>query len=268
MLKKIITISVMALIVIGCATSSLGRQQLMLLSDTEMDGMGAEAFEQLKQKTPIENDSRTNGYVKCIAEAILEVSESRIPQNEWEIVVFRDDSANAFALPGGKIGVHTGLLKVAKNADQLATVIGHEVAHVRENHSNERVSQTTFLEQGLTLVQALANPQSALGQQLMQLLGLGAQFGVILPYSRKHESEADEVGLFLMAKAGFDPRESVNLWQNMSQGGGEASPEFFSTHPAHGTRINQLNAAMNRAMEMYQKAKASGKEPNCRMRRQ
>lgn len=268
MLKKIIVTSVIAFILIGCATSSLGRKQLMLMPEAEMDAMGGEAFKQLKEKTPIEDDSRTNRYVKCIADAILEVSESRIPQNDWEVVVFRDETANAFALPGGKIGVHTGLLKIANSPDQLAAVIGHEIAHVRENHSNERVSQTTFLEQGLGLVQALANPQSPLGQQLMQLLGLGAQFGITLPYSRKHETEADQVGLFLMAKAGFDPRESVKLWENMGQGGGEAPPEFFSTHPSHVTRINQLNAELNRAMPLYQEAKASGKDPNCRMRQQ
>ncbi|RKZ75171.1 MAG: M48 family peptidase, partial [Candidatus Parabeggiatoa sp. nov. 1] len=221
MLKKLVLTSIITFILISCATSSLGRKQLTMVPAEEMDAMGAEAFEQLKEKTPIEGNRRTNSYVKCVADAIIEVSESQIPIDKWEVVVFRDETANAFALPGGKIGVHTGLLNVAKNQDQLAAVIGHEVGHVRENHSNERVSQASLLEQGLSLVQIVSDPQSQMGQQLMKLLGLGSQYGIIMPYSRKHESEADEVGLYLMAKAGFKPEESVTLWENMSQSGGE-----------------------------------------------
>ncbi|EDN72130.1 Peptidase M48, Ste24p [Beggiatoa sp. SS] len=144
-------------------------------------------------------------------------------------------------------------------------MLGHEIAHVLADHSNERVSQELALQQGFNVAQALGNVQSPGGKQLMGLLGLGAQVGLILPYSRSHESEADEMGLYLMAKAGFDPRESIRLWENMGQGSGEQQPEFFSTHPAHETRINRLNKNMNRAMQFYQKAKASGKNPRCRL---
>lgn len=270
MLRKLVVIGITVFILISCATSPLGRKQFKMMPSDQMSTMGAEAFEQIKQQTPAETNKRINNYVNCIATAIVQVSNSPIKQ--WETLVFRDDTANAFALPGGKIGVHTGLLNVAKTQHQLAAVVGHEVAHVLADHSNERVSQEFALQQSMTLLQALGSPQSPMGQQLMGLLGLGAQMGVILPYSRKHESEADEMGLYLMAKAGFDPRESIRLWQNMSQGEGEGEsegeggqpPEFLSTHPSHENRIARLNQIMKRAMQFYQQAKASGKNPRCK----
>ena len=178
--------------------------------------------------------------------------------------MFDDQSANAFALPSGKIGVHTGLLKVTSNQDQLAAVIGHEVGHVLAQHSNERMSTQMVVSQGVNLVGAIAAPQSALGQVAVGALGIGAQYGVILPYSRTHESEADKIGLDLMAKAGFDPRESVELWMNMNRAaGGGQSLEILSTHPSHETRIEDLNNRMADAMELFRQAKSLGKNPNC-----
>jgi predicted Zn-dependent protease len=179
-------------------------------------------------------------------------------------VVFRDDAANAFALPGRKIGVNTGLLKVAENQHQLATVIGHEVAHVLSQHANERVSQQFAVDQGLGLINAIASPRSVTGQTLMGLLGVGAQYGILLPYSRVQESEADILGLDLMAKAGFDPRESVKLWVNMGKAGGGQPPEFLSTHPSDRTRISGLNAHMAVALDLQNKARQAGKRPDCR----
>jgi predicted Zn-dependent protease len=261
MFKKLIILKLSILILASCATSPLGRQQLQLMPADQMNAMGAEAFKQLKQGTPTESNAEVNAYVTCVANAVLEVSDTQAQQ--WEVQVFRDDTANAFALPGGKIGVHTGLLDIAENQHQLAAVIGHEITHVLANHSNERVSQEFAVQQGMALAQALGNVNSPTGQMLMGLLGVGAKVGVILPFSRIHESEADEMGLYLMAKAGFDPRESVRLWQNMSQGGGEQPPEFLSTHPSHDTRIEDLNQAMPKAMQLYQQAQANGKNPHC-----
>ncbi|MCK5876046.1 MAG: M48 family metallopeptidase [Candidatus Marithrix sp.] len=258
MLKKIITISLTTLILVSCVTSPLGRKQLTFMPADQMDTMGVEAFSQMKQDTPIETSSKTNRYVTCIANALIKVSDK---ETEWEVVVFRDDTANAFALPGGKIGVHTGLLKIAENQHQLAAVIGHEIGHVLANHSNERVSQEFILSQGLSLVQSLSNVQSPMGQQLMGLLGIGAKYGIMLPYSRTHESEADEMGLYFMAKAGFKPQESVNLWQNMGAGNDSQPPEFASTHPSHDTRISNLNRAMGKAQQLYKQA---DNKPNCR----
>jgi predicted Zn-dependent protease len=243
----------------GCATSPTGRSQLMLMPDSQMNQMGLQAFDNIKGKTPVESNRTTNQYVQCVANAI-----TREVRGTWEVVVFKDDSANAFALPGGKIGVNTGLLKVATNQDQLATVIGHEVAHVQAHHSNERVSQQFAVEQGIGLINAVASPSSGTGQTLMGLLGVGAQYGVLLPYSRLQESEADLIGLKYMARAGFDPRESTRLWTNMGRANSGQPPEFLSTHPSHGTRISDLQKAIPEALQLQTRAQQQGKRPACR----
>ena len=260
MLKKIVVVLI-TLLVISCVTSPTGRKQLVLMPVDQVDAMGVEAFNTIKQETPLETNSQVNRYVTCVANAIIQVSNSTV--KSWEIAVFKDESANAFALPGGKIGVNTGLLKVAEDQNQLGTVIGHEVAHVLANHSNERVSQEYAIQQGMELIQAVTNVQTQMGQTMMGLLGVGAQFGILLPYSRVHESEADLLGLNLMATAGFDPRASITLWQNMERAGGSDPPEFLSTHPSHSTRINDLQNAMNNALPLYQQAQVSGRRPNC-----
>ena len=258
MLKKLLPMLI-AISLGGCATSPTGRSQLLIMSDNEMDQMGAQSFADLKKKLPIEKSRAVNAYVGCVATSITnEVG------GDWEVVVFKESSANAFALPGRKIGVHTGLLSVATNQHQLAAVLGHEVAHVLANHGNERVSQQTAVSQGLSMTQAVLNPQSEMGRTGMGLLGLGTQYGIIMPFSRAHESEADIYGLDLMAQAGFDPRESVALWVNMSKAGGQAPPEFMSTHPAHDTRIGDLQKHMPEALNFQAAALAKGKKPKCK----
>jgi predicted Zn-dependent protease len=246
-------------LIVSCATSPTGRSQLVLMPDSEINQMGLQAFTTIKKETRVESSTVTNRYVQCVAQAI-----TREVGGNWEVVVFDDPAANAFALPGGKIGVYTGLLKVAENQDQLATVIGHEVAHVLARHSNERVSQKFAVEQGLGLINAIANPQSGTGQTLMGLLGVGAQYGVLLPYSRIQESEADTMGLDLMAKAGFDPRESIKLWRNMDRAGSGQPPEFLSTHPSHSSRISDLNRHMQVALQLRSRAQQQGKRPACK----
>lgn len=250
-----------AVLLSSCATSPLGRHQLLLMPDSQMDEMGITAYQQIKTEQSVSRDGTTNNYVNCVANALLGALEK---QGNWEVNVFVDPSANAFALPGGKIGVNSGLLDVAQNADQLAAVIGHEIGHVQAKHGNERMSIQTATETSMQMLQALSGEPSPEKQQLFGLLGLGSQVGISLPFSRKHEAEADIIGLQLMAKAGFDPRESVSLWQNMAKAGGAAQPEFLSTHPANSTRINGLQHHMNDAMALYNNAKSSGKSPQCR----
>ena len=183
----------------------------------------------------------------------------------WEVVVFEADQANAFALPGYKIGVYTGLLKYAKNQDQLAAVMGHEVAHVIAEHGNERVSNQMATEAGLSIAAVLlGTEQDSNTALIMAGLGLGAQYGVILPFSRSHESEADLIGLELMAKAGFNPEESVTLWQNMAQSG-LSPPEFMSTHPSSDTRIKQLRERIPQVQPAYQQAVKKGQRANCKL---
>jgi len=243
----------------GCATSPMGRSQLTLMPDSEMSAMGGQAFLNLRQKTPLLQNQRANDYVECVAQAL-----AREAGGQWEVAVFQDPAANAFALPGGKIGVNSGMLNVAANQHQLAAVIGHELSHVIARHSNERISQDMAVKQGLSMVQAVANPTSATGQVAMGLLGVGAEYGVLLPYSRIQESEADLMGLDLMAKAGFDPQESIGLWTNMGRASGGAQPaEFMSTHPSHATRIQDLNSRMPAALALSRQAQANGKHPQC-----
>ena len=250
---------VVATLGVACATTPLGRRQLVLFPETEMAAMGVAAYDKLKTEMPISKDAAKQRYVRCVADAIttrLRPDESTGP---WEVTLFEEDSANAFALPGRKIGVHTGLLSVASNQHQLATVLGHEVAHVLARHSNERVSNQYAAQTGLQLAGAIASGSP----QLMGLLGVGAQVGVLLPFSRTQESEADKLGLDLMARAGFDPRESVPLWQNMARAGGAAQPEFLSTHPSHGTRIQELTARIPHVLPGYESARAAGLRPAC-----
>ena len=258
-MRSYLSILIFSILVTGCTTSPTGRSQLMLMPAGEIDQMGVQAFTNLKKETPVDKQAVTNHYVQCIANAI-----TREVGGTWEVVVFRDDAVNAFALPGGKIGVYTGLLKVAKNQDQLATVIGHEVAHVQAHHANERVSQSFAVEQGLNLISAAASPQSGAGQSLMGMLGVGAQYGILMPFSRIQESEADMLGLDLMARAGFDPRESIQLWKNMAHSGGGQPPEFLSTHPSNSTRINDLIARLPHALQLRQLAQQRGRHPNCK----
>ncbi|MDO6461404.1 M48 family metallopeptidase [Granulosicoccaceae sp. 1_MG-2023] len=247
----------------ACAVSPTGQHQLKLFPDSQMAEMGVSAYAEMKQSTPASSDPVVSGYVNCVANAITSALDS---QTSWEVTVFEDEQVNAFALPGGKIGVYTGLLEVAENQDQLATVIGHEVAHVLADHGNARVSATYATQAGLALatIIGVATIDDPNKRQLLGLLGVGAQVGLLLPYGRSQETEADIVGLDLMAKAGFDPRESVPLWQNMAAAGSGGTPEFLSTHPSNERRIENLSAEIPGAMELREKARAAGRRPDCR----
>ncbi len=259
-LRFICTQALLVFLIHACATSPLGRSQLALIPDSEINQMGAQAFEVQKKNLPISNDPEMNRYVQCVAGTL-----TRQIKGQWEIVVFEEQSPNAFALPSGKIGVHSGLLQVARDQHQLAAVVGHEIGHVVARHSNERVSQQFAAQTGLALSEILigATVTSGTGQLLMGLLGVGTQYGILMPFSRIQESEADLIGLDLMAKSGFDPRESINLWQNMATVGGGSPVEFLSTHPSHGTRIEDLQQRMPQAVDLWQNARNQGYNPDC-----
>ncbi|MGR9114220.1 MAG: M48 family metallopeptidase [Gammaproteobacteria bacterium] len=259
MFNKSILALVSACLLSACATSPTGRTQLTFMPDAQVNQMGLQAFDDLKKQKPISSNHQYGQFVNCVAKALTYETGG-----QWEVVIFEDKSLNAFALPGNKIGIHTSMVDLVDNQDQLAAVIGHEIGHVLAKHSNERLSQEFAVSQGIALVQAVTAPQTALGQTAIGLLGIGAQYGVILPYSRLHESEADVIGLDLMAKAGFDPRQSINLWHKMDQAGNGQPAEFLSTHPSHGTRIQELQKRMPQAMQYRQQALAIGKQPQCR----
>lgn len=259
MFKKIFPVLATACLLTACVTSPTGRSQFAFMPDDQINQMGLQAFDTLKKQKPISTNSRYNNLASCIAGAITQQTGGN-----WEVVVFEDNTPNAFALPGNKIGIHTGLITLVNNQDQLAAVIGHEIGHVLAKHSNERASQEMAVSQGMSIIQAVSAPQTTLGQTALGLLGVGAQFGILMPYSRIHESEADMIGIDLMAKAGFDPRQSIGLWQKMEQASQGRQPiEFMSTHPSHATRIQDLEKHMPQAMNLFQQAQAQGKQPHC-----
>jgi predicted Zn-dependent protease len=251
---------------VGCETNPYtGRKQLLMTSISQEMQMGAQAYNQVKSdpKMRVSQDPREIEPVKRVAARIVEAAKrskyaEMAQQFQWEVTVIKDDkTANAFALPGGKMAVYTGIFPMAKTEAGLAAVMGHEVVHALARHGAERMSQGQVANIGLQVVGAaigLSGGDPMLGQATMAALGVGAQVGVLLPFSRKHESEADYVGILLAADAGYDPRESVALWERMAQASGGGGPaEFLSTHPSHGTRIDQLRQWMPEAMAIYQK---------------
>lgn len=257
MLKKIILTLITASLLAACVTSPTGRSQFIAMPEAQIDQMGLKTFSALKNQKPISRNPQFNHLTHCIANAITQQTGGR-----WEVVVFQDKSFNAFALPGNKIGVYSGLIQfVGGNQNQLAAVIGHEVGHVLAKHSNERASQQLVVQQGMGILQ-----QTALGQSptTLGLLGLGAQYGVLMPFSRTQESEADRIGQDLMSKAGFDPRQSITLWQKMAQASqGQQPAEFMSTHPSDATRIQALQQHMPQALALFKQAQAAGRQPRC-----
>ncbi len=254
--KKLLISALMLSTISACTTSSTGRNQITLFSNDELNTMGVTSFEEMKKSTPISTDKATNSFVQCVAKAITKNVPSSAHKGEWEVVVFDSAQINAFALPGGKIGVYTGILNVTENQDQLAAIIGHEVGHVIEHHSNERLSANKLSGMGLAVAAAALNTTDVENKDyLMAGLGLGVQYGLVMPYGRSHESEADIVGQDLMARSGFNPKASIKLWQNMSTLSAEnskgAPPEWMSTHPSNETRIKQLTQHLVKSKAYY-----------------
>ena len=258
----------LALLVAACSTTMTGRKQLTLINDAKMDELGVAAFTELKREGQVNRDAATRTYVRCVADAIVVVvpkGGAAPADGKWEVLVFDDETPNAFALPGGKIGVHTGMLEVATTSGQLAAVIGHEVAHVLLRHGNERLSQSTVAQsivQASSAAVGMTNPEYH--DAVVGGLGVGAQYGVLLPFSRKHETEADTVGQRFMAEAGFNPAEAVKLWQKMAKlSKGREPPQWMSTHPATASRIENLRANLPATKKLYTAARAAGKSPRC-----
>ena len=237
------------------------------MPDSQMNQMGKQSFDELKQKTPIEKSPKINAYVQCVAGHITDAAKDQLHVDQWDIVVFKSDQINAFALPGGEIGVYTGILPVLKTDAQLAAVLGHEVGHVIARHGNERVSEGMGA-QGLVMIADILSGQSSPEnkQLIMGGIGLGVQYGVMLPFSRTHENEADLIGLKLMSQAGFDPRQAVEVWKNMSKmNAGKSPPEWMSTHPADASRIQSIESHLSEDIPIYEAAQRSGLRPHCVM---
>jgi metalloendopeptidase OMA1, mitochondrial len=247
----------------GCATvGETGRYQLMAVSREQESQLGLTSFEKLKQETPVSKDPAANALLQKVGRRIAAAVSTNMPNAQWEFVVFDSKEANAFCLPGGKIGVYTGILPITKNEAGLATVIGHEVAHATCRHGAERMSEAMGMDLlGQFLNSSLSSQNPKVQEGAMVAFGLGTQVGRTLPHSRGVESEADRVGLRYMARAGYDPEEAVKFWQRFSdynkQAGGSSSPllGFLRTHPLDETRIKQLQDWMPEAKAQYRPAK-------------
>lgn len=223
----------------GCETNdALGRKQLILFDDNALVQSALASWVELKSTAKISKDPTLNARIQKVGARV--VNAAGMGNAQWEYVLFENDQPNAFVIPGNKVGVTTGLFKAVKNDDQLAAVLGHETGHVIGRHANERASQTTAAQIGIDV--ATKSTKGNVQKAVSNYGGLGAMLGLILPYSRKHELEADRIGVDLMVKAGYRASESVALWYNMQAAGGNAPPEFMSTHPSDKTRIEALSA--------------------------
>ena len=259
---RIAAVSLLILLVACTHNPYTGRNQLMMVSTNYEQKLGAQSYAQVLNdpKSPPSNDPREVEPVKRVADRIIEAAkQSKYAEEaksfQWEVTVIKDDkTANAFALPGGKIAVYTGIFPYAKNEAGLAAVLGHEVTHALARHGAERMSQGVLAQVGMaaaSIALGVGGASPVTSEAAMAALGLGTQVGVLLPFSRKHESEADYIGILLAADAGYDPEEAVHLWERMESAGGKQPAEFMSTHPSHGTRIKQLQEWMPEALSHY-----------------
>jgi predicted Zn-dependent protease len=243
----------------ACTTSPLDRRQMVIYSEADMAAQGEQTYQQMQGQLPISTDSRETTYIQCVADYIVNaLSAAERGDYIWEMTVFDNEQANAFALPGGKIGVYNGMLDVAVNQHQLASVMAHEVAHVLARHSNERASRSALSNIGRAAAQILGTSDTAL-----EVLDIGNKYGLFLPFNRTQEREADSIGVVLMARAGFDPEQSITLWENMTAVSGESSPELLSTHPSNASRIAGLRELMEAANVFRNSANTQGINPDC-----
>lgn len=263
-LKSFSLALLMAVLMYACSTVPLtGRRQLSMLPESELTAMGMTAYTDFMSQNKVSADNAQTRMVKDITGKITGAAEqyliqngleSRIADFRWEINLINDDTPNAWAMPGGKMVVYTGILPYTKTPEGLAVVIGHEIAHVVARHGNERMSQGLLIQTGgLALSVALAEKPAETQQLFMAAFGIGSQVGISLPFSRTHEYEADYLGLMFMAMAGYNPNAAVEFWERMSSMGGAKPPEYLSTHPSDQNRIAQIQKMMPEAMKYYKK---------------
>ncbi len=257
--RLLIPFAVAAVLLASC--SSAPTQQ----SRASMEAEAAAAFNKMRAGMPLVTDRPTIDFVACVSQAVVAQLEPPYNDIEWELAIFEQEAVNAFAMPGGKIGVFSGILKVTENQDQLATVIGHEIAHVTAGHSASRAGRDDLTRIGIEAVAILVGGGYGTGATYTayHALSYGASLGISLPYKRGQETEADVIGLEYMARAGFDPRASVPLWQRMGQSSDRAPAEFMSTHPANDTRIENLINEWQKTLPLYNEAQTQGVATDC-----
>jgi predicted Zn-dependent protease len=239
----------------GCETVPYtGRHQIQLVSPTEEAQMGIQSYQEIVGKATLSTDAQTNAMVQRVGTRIAAVTGL---DDKWEFRLIQDDKqANAFALPGGKVAVYTGILPITRDESGLAAVLGHEIGHVVAHHGGERMSQQMGVQTVTQVLAGMASSNPAIVQMVSAALGAGASVGVLLPWNRQQESEADHIGLILMAKAGYDPHASLELWRRMAAAAqGQRPPVFLSTHPAEATRIQQIEGWLPEALTYYKPAR-------------
>jgi predicted Zn-dependent protease len=260
-MKRLFSFLILGALMSGCSSVPItGRRQLSLVSDQEVLSLSLQQYDEYIKSAPLSTDKANTALVMKVGQNIANAvklyyksinMESMLDGYSWEFHLVKDPQVNAFCMPGGKIVVYEGILPYTQNETGLAVVLGHEVAHAIAKHANERMSQQVVSQYGSAALSAVLSNSSSTVQSIGQTIyGLGAQFGVMLPFSRKQELEADHLGLIFMAIAGYDPNQAIPFWERMStQGGG--IPEFMSTHPSDGNRISQIEKELPEAMEYY-----------------
>ncbi len=248
------------LVLTGCGSVPLtGRKQMLLVSDQEVYQAGLTQYNDYIAKSELSKDAKTTAMVKSVGQKLADATEkylrangfeSEIANLKWEFNLVKNNEVNAFCMPGGKIVVYEGLFAVAQNEAELAVVLGHEIGHAVAKHSNERMSQQILTQYGAAILQqALSQKSAAVQTVAVNVFGLGAQVGMMLPYSRKHEYEADYMGIVFMEMAGYDSQSAVEFWSKMSAGGGNTN-DFLSTHPSDAKRIANIKARMAEAKQI------------------
>ena len=251
--KQIISVAILALLFIGCSKAPItGRNQLIMVSPKQELALGYQSAQQVLKKEKVSTDPQKNAMVKRIGQRIANVTGQN--SYTWEFFVIENsEEANAFCLPGGKVFVYTGIFKYASNDDELAAVMGHEIGHALARHGAERMSAGQVQQIGgqvlSAVMQGRGNPQNT--AMVMQAFGIGSQLGVMLPHSRTQEYEADNIGLVLAAKAGYNPQSALSFWEKFSKSG-KTPPEYLSTHPAPTNRIAKIKALLPKVMPIYE----------------
>ena len=264
MKKNIILILFLAFSVFtnSCSTVPVtGRNQLSIIPASQLMSMSFQQYDEFLKENKVSNDAKQTATIKNVGMKIQKAVEQYMANNNlsshlngyaWEYNLVDNEQVNAWCMPGGKVVFYTGILPICKDEAGIATVMGHEIAHAIAEHGGERMSQGLIVQLGGMGLQAALENEPALTQQLaMTAFGIGSQLGVMLPFSRLHESEADHMGLIFMAMAGYNPNSAVEFWQRMAAQSSGAAPEFLSTHPANQTRINELKKLIPEAMQYY-----------------
>ncbi|MFP4668429.1 MAG: M48 family metallopeptidase [Desulfosalsimonas sp.] len=266
-IKWTLVIFVICLLAAACATVPVtGRRQLSLIPGDTILSMSYQQYDEFLKEHELSDDQEAARMVNQVGKDIADAVETYLKRRgmerqlqnyDWEFNLVEDEAVNAWCMPGGKVVVYTGIMPVAKNKNGLAVVMGHEIAHALANHGNERMSQGLLVQFGaVALSEAMEQKPDATRQLWMTAYGAGAQVGMLLPYSRIQEKEADRLGLIFMAMAGYDPREAVGFWQQMAEKkDGKSPPEFLSTHPADDKRIAGIKQVLPEAMRYYRERK-------------